>query len=115
MPRFVSVFEAFQWAETILSVREGGRSNAAMMEMLWNGGIPKDYDLLDAIEIRNAAFRACKAGHPCPCERVRCLFHWHLPDPLIEYPRMSQDQERRIMECDAKFKVLLQEKGFLER
>ena len=115
MPRFASAFEAFQWAETILSIREGGRSNAAMMEMLGNGGIPKDYDLCDAIDIRNAAFRACKAGHPCPCQRIRCLFHWYLPDPLIEYPRMSNAQEQRVMDCCVTFKEMLQKKGFLER
>ena len=55
---------ALEWAEEILTIREGGRSNAAMMEMLGNGGISLDYSLLDAIEIRGASVRACKGGHP---------------------------------------------------
>ena len=115
MPKFSSPELALEWAETILSIREGGRSNAAMMEMLGNGGACKDYALLDAIEIRNAAIEACKGGHPCPHHRPRCLFHWYLPDPTIEYPVMSWAQEDRIRECCATFRDLLQDKQFLER
>ena len=113
--KFSSAAAAFEWAEEILSIREGGRSNAAMMEMLGNSGIPKDYNLLDAIEIRNAAFRACKAGHPCPHERFRCLFNWYLPDPTVEYPVMSMAQEDRIWDCCGTFRTLLEKKHFLEK
>lgn len=115
MPRFSSAAFALEWAETILSIREGGRSNCSMMEMLGNGGIPKDYDLLDAIEIRNASIRACKEGNPCAHHRFRCLFNWYLPDPTIEYPCMSMAQEDKVRDCCATFHDMLQEKGFLER
>ena len=105
---------ALEWAEEILTIREGGRSNAAMMEMLGNGGISLDYSLLDAIEIRGASVRACKGGHPCPYQRPRCLFHWYLPDPKIEYPVMSEAQENRIRECCLEFHEMLYNKQLVE-
>lgn len=115
MPIFPSTFAALEWAETVYSIREGGRSNAAMMEQLGNGGVPKDYDILDAIEIRAAAKRACWLGLPCPIMRMSCLFHWHLPDPSVQYPRLSDSHEQRIIDCDAMFEFLLRAKGFMER
>lgn len=112
--KFDGPAQALEWAETILSIREGGRSNAAMMEML-GGGACKDYAILDAIEIRNAAILSCKAGCPCPYRRPRCLFHWYLPDPCIEYPVMSWAQEDRVRDCCSTFRELLEKKHFLTR
>ena len=111
---FASAALALEWAETILSIREGGRSNAAMMEQL-SGGAGKDYAVLDAIEIRDAAKRACWCSLPCPLTRRSCLFHWLLPDPCIEYPQLSRAQEDRIMECVVVFEGFLAEKNFMER
>ena len=39
--KFSSAALALEWAEEILSIREGGRSNAAMMEQI-GGGAGKD-------------------------------------------------------------------------
>jgi len=112
--KFKSTKEALDWAETIISIREGGRSNAAMMELLGNGGTPKDYQILDAIEIRSASRLACWDSLPCPDQRPRCLFHWHLPDPCVEHPRLSDAQVDRICACDGRFASILRRKGFLE-
>jgi len=112
--KFSSAALALEWAETILSIREGGRSNAAALEQLSNGGVGKDYAVLDAVEIRHAAKMACIGGWPCPYIRHKCMFHWHLPDPLVEYPPMPWAQECRIIDCSARFSDLLRKKGFLE-
>ena len=111
--KFSSAALALEWAEEILSIREGGRSNAAMMEQI-GGGAGKDYAILDAIEIRTAAKRACWCSLPCPIVRNSCLFHWLLPDPCMEYPEMSHAQEDRIRECVAVFEGFLATKGFME-
>jgi hypothetical protein len=112
--KFSSPALALEWAETILSIREGGRSNAAFMEHLDNGGICLDYAVLDALEIRHAARQSCVSGWPCPYIRHECLFNWLVPDPCVEYPRMSYAQEQRVMACATTFAERLRKKGFLE-
>jgi hypothetical protein len=112
--KFSSAAEAIIWAETILSIREGGRSNMAMLEFLGNGGLPKDYAVLDAIEIRSAARKACWLGLPCPQFRHNCLFAWYWPDPTIVRQEPSSSQIRAFEDCASTFHYLLQKKGFLE-
>ena len=115
MPRFASAALALEWAETVLAILEGGRSNGAMMEQLGGGGLSKSYAILDAIEIRHASREACRSGWPCPYLRDKCLFHWHLPDPCIEYPPMSYSQECRVKDCAGTFEARLRAKNYLER
>lgn len=112
--KFSCAAEAIIWAETILSIREGGRSNMAMLEFLGNGGLPKDYHVLDAVEIRYAARKACRLGQPCPQLRQSCLFAWYWPDPLCVHPEPSSSQKRVFEDCADTFHDLLQEKGFIE-
>ena len=114
MPRFSSPALALEWAETILSIREGGRSNAAMMEMLGNGGLPRDYALLDAIEIRAAAKKACGEGHPCSVSRVDCLFRWFVFEECGKHTGLSDSQRAKVRECAGTFEAKLRAKGFLE-
>lgn len=112
--KFLSAFSALAWAEEVWSIREGGRTTYREEFSDGNVGLPKDFALLDAIEIRCAAKRACWNGLPCPITRQGCLFHWLLPDPCIVYPEMSQAQIDRIKDCVAMFEELLRKKGFME-
>ena len=112
--KFSSPALALEWAETILSIREGGRSNSAFLEQLDGNGAGKDYAVLDALEIRHAARQSCVNGWPCPYIRHECMFNWHVPDPCVEYPPMSWSQEQRVMACSTVFAAKLRAKGFLE-
>ena len=111
--RFATAFLALEWAETIISIREGGRSNAAMLELLGTGGVCKDYALLDAYQIRKESEKACRAGMPCPYRQDQCLFNVYLPDPTIQYPEPSESERKRQEDCMEEFARLLKIKGFL--
>ena len=112
MPRFPSTAAAAEWAMELLSIHSGGRSNAGGSGA-GGGSIGKDYARLDAIQIRNAADEACRCGLQCIHPRSDCLFHWHVPDPLIKHLPMSLGQEQLIQRCDATFREILWRKGFL--
>lgn len=111
---FSSAALALEWAETILSIREGGRSNAGMMEQL-GGGAGKDYAVLDAIEIRAAAERACQGSLPCPLTRQDCLFLWLVFESCDSHCPLSDHQADRIRECASLFEDILVAKGFMEQ
>ena len=113
--KFASAFLALEWAETIISIREGGRSNAAMLEMLDNGGVSKEYAILDAYQIRIESERACLAGMPCPYMRRRCLFDAYLPDPLVQQDELSKSEVTRQEDCKEEFDRRLREKGYLTK
>lgn len=113
MPKFSNATDALDWAEKILSIAEGGRSNMTILEGFGNGN-GKNYAILDAIEIRHCAKQSCINGWPCPYLRDSCLYHKLIPDPCIEYPPMSWAQEQRIMACEGRFIELLRKKKFIE-
>jgi hypothetical protein len=112
MPKFHSAEEALDWAEKILSVVEGGRTN--LISDWGGGGQGKNYAILDAIEIRSAAEAACRHGWPCPYLRHKCLFNFLLPDPLVKQEPISYAQETRILACNVRFDAILRKKGFIE-
>lgn len=114
--KFSSAENALNWAETEISVREGGKTSCREEYNQGNGFvIPKDYNILDAYQIRKESEKACKAGHPCPYQRYRCLFEVYLPDPLIQYPEPSESERLRQDDCKAEFERLLKIKGYLEK
>jgi hypothetical protein len=106
---------ALEWAETIISIHEGGRSNSAMMEALGSGGISKDYARLDAYQIRKESEKACKWGHPCPINRYECLFLWLVVEECDKHTELSTSQADRVRDCEAEFERLLKDKGYLEK
>lgn len=114
MPRFASAEDAFEWAMKIIEARRSGRSNMALLEMADEGGIPKDYAILDAVEIHHCAKRACQGERTCPMYSAACLIDWWMPDPTVEQVRKSQHQVRRIEECIAAFEDELWEMNFLK-
>jgi hypothetical protein len=112
--KFETAADAYRWAEEIITIRQGGRSNAAMMELIGSGGIQKDYAFLDAITIRTLASKACVSGCPCPQFDYFCLFDWYLPNPAIMQIKLSEVQIQRIEKCAEVFTELLQKKGFMD-
>lgn len=119
MPIFPSPKAALEWAEEILTTIEGGRTNLPPPEKIEEGYSELGHHVtlgnrLDAIEIRHASRLACRGGWPCPYIREKCLFHWHVPDPCIEYPPMPYSQEQRVIDCDATFRGLLRSKNYLK-
>ena len=111
MPRFYSAEDAFEWAIRIIEARRSGRSNMALMEMVGAGGTPKDYAILDAIEIHHCAKRACQGERSCPMYSASCLMDWWMPEE--EQPRKSEHQVSRIENCIAAFEDELWEMNFL--
>ena len=109
--KFSSASEALDWAEKVWSIREGGRTT--YREQYYEGGVPKDYSILDAITIRALADRACIWGTPCPFIRWHCLQVKLVPDPLVREEDIPRSQEDRINDCEGEFVRLLKMKGYL--
>lgn len=113
--KFHSAAEAFIWAETVISIREGGKTSIAFKEFLGASGICLDYMILDAIQIRKESEEACRRNLPCPYRQPRCLFNAYMPDPLVQTAELSESELKRQDDCKAEFERLLAIKGFLIR
>ena len=113
MPHFSTAEEAFEWAMKVIEARRNGRSNMALFEMVGMGGIPKDYAILDAVEIHHCAKRACQGERTCPMYSAACLIDWWMPDQTVEQVRKSDHQVQRIKNCIEAFEDELWEKDFL--
>lgn len=111
--KFSSAELALDWAEKVWAIRLEGRTTFRE-EFGGVGGAPKDYTILDAIQIRGLATRACRIGHPCPYARYQCLQMELVPDPCAFVPELPSSQKDRINNCVKEFARLLREKGFLE-
>lgn len=111
--KFSTAEDAFEFAMKMIEARRSGRSNAAIMDTLGNLGIPKEYALLDAIEIHHCAKRACQGERSCPMYSPACLINWWMPEPTEEQQRKSEDQVQRIEHCIAAFEDELWEMDFL--
>jgi hypothetical protein len=111
--KFSSAELALDWAEKVWSMRLGGRTTFRE-EFGGESGVPKDYMILDAIQIRGLATRACRWGHPCPYAVYQCLQAELVPDPLVFRAELPKTHKDRIDDCVAEFTRLLRGKGFLE-
>ena len=112
--KFSSPELALDWAEKVWSIREGGRTTFRE-EFGGASGVPKDYMILDAIQIRGLATRACRIGHPCPYARYQCLQAELVPDPCVFIPELPSSHNARIENCVKEFTRLLQGKGFMDK
>jgi hypothetical protein len=112
--KFSSAFDAYYWAQGILSPFRCGKAFDPNPELFRGGTGGISLKILIAIDVDHLAVKACKNGHPCPYHNGDCLMRWYLPPPTEVQRERSSSHVQRIEDCLGQFETYLKMRGYLD-